>query len=163
MGKGYSNGTKTGYGIYNGTDYTEASPLVITAGNKVKLVNNAASTVLSQLPEGQDLWDPVTNKITPINDGDGYLLRVDFTAANTSNTGALELTLDIGGSLGEILARPDTFIRGTNIFRRFTSTSMIYSLGTFLANGGELFLESIRGTTSLYDLTIIISRFHEAK
>lgn len=165
MGTGYNGSAlmPSGYGVYNGTNYTSGAPLVITEGSKVKLLNNAASAILGQLPDGQRLWDSSTNKITPINSGDSYVMRVDFTAANTSNTGAIELTLNIGGTQGDILAIPSSFIRGVNVFRRFTTSSLIFTLDTFIQNGGELYLESIRGTTSLYDLTIVLARVHEAK
>ncbi len=159
-------GKITGWAQYSDTQYTSTSPLIVTNGSNVNLTNNAGNTIKSQLPEGvTDLYDNVAGKITPDTSGDMYELRVDFTAFTTSNTGYGELTLDIGGSLGVILSIPVTFPRGTGISnsRAFSRTTLMYTLDTFLQNGGRLKYESIRGNTSVYDIVYVISRIHKGR
>ncbi len=151
----------TGWAQYNDDQYTSGSPLVITAGSTVTLTNNGATSIKTHLPDGiTDLYDTVTNKITPENIGDTYLLRIDFTTFTNSNNGLAELDLDIGGSQGVILRRLINFPRGTGLAnaREYSSTSLVFTLDTFVANGGELKIVGINGITSVFDISFLISR-----
>jgi hypothetical protein len=155
----------TGWASYNDDQYTSGSPLVITAGSTVQLTNNAASSIKTHLPNGiTDFWNSSTNVITPENSGDAYMLRVSFTAFTDNNNGLAESQLDIGGSQGIIDRRLINFPRGTGLgnARNISYTSLIFSLDTFLANGGTLQIEGITGTTSIYDISILIARIHKA-
>ena len=148
----------TGWGSYSDDEYTESSTLVITAGNGAVLTNNAASIFAPNLPlDVETLW--VDDKIKGVGLNDGCLIRIDFQAYTTSNTGYGEIHLDIGGDQGVILEVPVDFPRGTGLpnVRSFSETVFYYTSSTFLANGGTLIYNSIRGTTSIYDITFVIS------
>lgn len=162
---GNSNSSESGWAQYNDDQYTELSPLVIPTGQRVKLPNNAANIINSQLPTGVlEFYNGTTQKITPDSVGDSYMLRVNFKAFTDDNNGYAELQLDIGGTQGIILERGLNFPRGTGSsnVRSFSSSSLIYTLGQFVSNGGELFINNIRGTTSIYDISYVISRDHKA-
>ena len=160
-----ANDIGTGWAQYSDTVYTSGSPLLVTQGTEVALTNNAGSTITSNLPTGVTaFYDGTTNLITPENSGDAYMLRVDFSAWNTVTEGYGVVKLDIGGGIGVILNRSVQFPRGSGSgnVRLFTSSSLIYTLGTFIANGGTLTFESVRGNTSIYDINFVISRVHKA-
>lgn len=114
--------------------------------------------------ETDPLYDGALNKITPDKSGDGYLLRIGFKRFTTSNTGYGEITLDIGQD-DPILDIPVTFPRGTGVInaRTFVSTDFIFSGDDFIANGGSLYFESVRGTTSIYDIRYLIARVHKSR
>lgn len=165
VGSDGSNLAESGWAQYSDDQYTELSPLVISVGQRVKLSNNAANIINSQLPVGvSDFYDGTTEKITPDLVGDSYMLRVNFKAFTDDNNGYAELQLDIGGAQGVILERGLSFPRGTgpSNVRSFSTSSLIYTLGQFVSNGGELFIDNIRGTTSIYDISYVISRDHKA-
>lgn len=153
----------TGWAQYSDGQYTSASPQLVNEGITAVLGNNAASVIDSHLPPGiTELYDGT--KITPENSGDAYLLRVNFKAFTSSQNGVLEVALDIGGAQGVILSEDVAFPRGTGSgnVRDITRTFLIYSLGTFIANGGEIKVTSVRGNTSIYETTYVISRVHKA-
>lgn len=155
----------TGWAQYKDTVYTSGSPLTVTQGSTVVLSNNAGSTITSHLPTGVSaFYDGATNKITPENSGDFYEIRIDFNTWTNNNNGLAVIKLDIGGTQGVILQRLVNFPRGTGSgnVRSYSTTTGVYSLGTFVANGGELQIESITGTTTIYDITFVISRTHKA-
>lgn len=157
-----------GWAQYSDGQYTSASPLVVGVGVTVPLTNNAATTIKSQLPTGvTDFYDSVTNTITPDTLGDGYIIRINMKTYSTSNTGYGELCIDIGDGVTpvEIIELPVNFPRGTgqvNV-RPYTSTSFIFALDTFIANGGKVYYESVRGDTSIYDIVFLIERTSNGK
>lgn len=154
-----------GYGVYVGTNYTQASPLVVTAGQRVPLLNNAVSGDRSQLPkDGSDFYDGLTNKLISDTIGDEYTIRINFKAFTSSNTGYGEIDVDIG-LVDPILVLPVNFPRGSGAgnTRPQTLDSKYFTAATFVANGGDLYYESIRGTTTIYDLSYYISRIHKGR
>lgn len=156
----------TGWAKYTYGQYTIGSPLVITAGDTATITINNASTITSQLPLGVDsLWDSANNKIIPENSGDAYLIRIDFITYTNNNNGLANYLLDIGGSQGVILKRLINFPRGTGSgnARDYSTTTMVYALNTFVANGGEIKITSITGTTTIYDINLVITRIHKAR
>lgn len=155
-----------GWAQYSDTQYTLSSPLVVSQGSEVALTNNAGSAITSQLPLGVDkMYNGTTNKLIPVKFGDGYLLRIDFGRYTTSQTGYGEVHLDIGGAQGKIITIPVDFPRGTGVSnaKPFTATEFVYSFGDFIANGGTLTYESVRGITSVYDIKFIITKVTDGK
>lgn len=154
----------TGWGFYSDTQYTEASPLVVTAGSRVALPNNKGTVIESHLPTGiTTLYDGT--RITPQKVGDGYELRIGFKAKTSSNNGGFLVDLDIsaaGDGSNVILERSSRFLRGTNTEQKFSFTSSLFSLNTFVANGGLLTFESITGNSSIYEINYLIKKDHDA-
>lgn len=155
-----------GWAQYGDDEYTSSNLFVVNVGDRLKLPNNGNSNITKELPTGvTELYDSTNQKIIGVENGDGYLLRINFKAFTDNNNGYAELSLDIGGTQGEIIETPVIFPRGTgsNNVRPYTSTTLTYSLGTFVANGGDIYIEGVRGTTSIYDITYVIQRTYIAK
>lgn len=155
----------TGWAQYGDTEYEELSSFVVNAGDNLPLPNNAGLVLSSQIPVATDpLYSGVSGKITPDKEGDAYLLRIGFKRFTTSNTGYGEITLDIGQAT-PILTIPVNFPRGSgsNNTSSFVVTELIFSGSDFVTNGGQLFYESVRGNTSIYDIRYLISRIHKAR
>jgi hypothetical protein len=156
---------RTGWAQYSDTLHTLASPLVIAAGVTTPLTNNAGSTIKSQLPAGvTDLYDGT--RLISDDLGAAYMVRIGFTVSNSSQTGAFSLSADISaagdGSI-TIFDRVSSLARGANTPQAYNTTNLTYSLGTFLANGALLRFESITGTSSIYDITYVISKIHKGR
>jgi len=156
-----------GWAQYKDDQYTSGSPLVINSGSTTTIDNNSATSITSQLPIGVDsFYDNATSRITPENSGDAYLLRVDFSAFTSSPSGLAKVKIDIGDGItpNVILERSFTFPKGTGLSNatNYSTTTSIYSLGTFLANGGLVQVESVTGNTSVYDINFVITRVHKA-
>ena len=155
----------TGWVQYNDTVYTESNPLVVSSGTNILLPNNAGVILKDQIPVGTDpLYNGTTNKILPDKEQDAYLLRVGFKRFTSSNTGYGEITLNIGQT-DPILDIPVNFPRGTGSenVRTFIVTELLFSGVDFVNNGGQLFYESVRGNTSIYDIRYMIARVHKAR
>lgn len=155
----------TGWAIYLDDQYTEGSPLTITEGQTVQITNNAANVINSQLPEGVNtFYDPISDRIQGINVGDAYTVRLSFKAKTNNNNGYAEIDFNIGASVGDvvILTESINFPRGQGVERTFTTTDLLYSLDTYVANGCAFEVRGIRGTTTIYDISIMVARIHKA-
>lgn len=151
-----------GFGNY---DDDASSDLTITS-TPSKLTINALGSQTNEayLPYEirgvSSLWDSVTNKITPINIGDEYNLRVDFTiSAKTGSPSEIDFTVDIGGqsTITIPILKRTIPITKTAPFS-FNIGFPIYGLDTFKANGGQLFLNVNSGTVTVTARDIYISR-----
>jgi hypothetical protein len=155
----------TGYAQYADTTYTLASPLQILAGQNVLIPNNAGLVLNDQIPVDTDtLYMAAGNKFTPDKSGDTYLLRIGFQGYNSLNEGYGEVTLNIGQAI-PILNFPINFPRGggSSNKRHFVTTELVFSGEHIVNNGGQLFYESIRGNSYIYDIRYVISRIHKAR
>jgi len=155
----------TGWVTYSDTDHDVDNPFVILSDERLVIPDNAQEGISSQIPlETDPLYNGLDNKLTPHENGDAYLLRISFKRYTTSNTGYGEITLDIGQD-EPILDIPVTFPRGigVNNARTFVVTELLFSGTDFVTNGGQLYYESVRGNTSIYDIRYMISRIHKAR
>lgn len=154
-----------GYAVYTDTEYTLENPFVIPNGQRLKIPNNAVVKNDTNLPfDMVKLFDETTQKLVSINENDEFSIRIRFDTFTTSNTGYAEIDLDIGGSLGSIMNIPVFFPRGAgqNNVRKFSEMSKYFTGSTFISNGGELFIESVRGNTNIFNISFYISRTYKA-
>lgn len=154
----------TGWAIYNDSQYTQASPLVINEGVTTKITINGATSIKNQLPNDvSDWWNSTTNKITPSLAGDSYIVNLRFTATSSSNTGLADVEVDIGGTLNVIDGSTVSLRKGTGNTQRVSLKFDLYAASTFISNGGEIKLRSIDGNTSIYNISVKITRVHKSK
>jgi hypothetical protein len=112
------------------------------------------------LPAGvTDFWDTTNNKITPQKVGDAYDLRIDFTVDVPANTESITLELDIGDGSPDIpvVTRGIQFSEG-GAGQLVSIGFPIFSLSTFLANGGKIYLTPSAAGFDLYNFQIFIKR-----
>lgn len=151
-----------GWVRYKDDAYTEVAPFSVSLGDTATLFNNAANVIDNYIPNDLDsLWNRTDSTIMAQKIGDAYLVRIDFTAKSSQSEGYGTLSLDIGGAIGPIVNRLFTFPRGADIPHKFSITTLLYSLDTFIANGAKIKISSGRGDLSLYDVNFVFSRvFH---
>ena len=156
---------RTGYAVYNDTQYTSGNPLVVAQGSTVSLPNNAGTVLVDQLPAGvTSLYDGA--RLVSNDNRAAYMIRINFTVSNSSQTGSFELDFDISaagdGSI-PILSRTTALARGANTPQPVSYSEMYFSRETFVANGALLQFISISGTSSIYDISYVISKIHKGR
>lgn len=152
-----------GWAQYEDDTYTSGSPLSITAaGGDVLLECDGAgsNTVTSELPsDGALLWDTTNDKFLSGNIGDAFDVRVDFDAKNTNVTGAFDMKIDIGDPSGIVIVeRTLTFAKGANTEQHFSIGFPLYSMATFVANGAKIYINSITGDTTMYNISVFAKK-----
>lgn len=144
--------------------YTVGSPKAITGGVRTKLDISADSVIESQAPVGTTaatFWDNTNKKMLTENSGDAYIVRLNATIDPATTNTYFTLELDIGGSQGAILSRTQSLSKGSAI-DTYSTTNLIYALGTFAANGGEFYITP-NNNIDIYDMSLVIARTHRAK
>ena len=153
----------TGWAIYNDSAHTSSSPLVSSLGVRTKITNNASVVINDQLPVGvSSFWDSSANKITPDGSGDSYIINIRFVAVSTSNQGLADIEIDIGGNQTVVSGSTISMRKGTGAAQRINLNFDVYTGDTFLENGGEIYITSIDGDTSIHDVRLKITRVHKA-
>lgn len=150
--------TKLGWILYGDDQYTSGSPLVVTAGTTVNLPNNAATTITSSAPLGTSFYNGT--KITPDNVGDAFTISLRVTVESSINEGALAITLDIGDGItpNVIIGDSRRLVRGSGTPQNVVFDFTVFSLATFVANGGQLKFEAVAGNLSVYDINMMVQR-----
>tara|TARA_R110000796_G_scaffold192122_1_gene308858 strand:- start:23 stop:580 length:558 start_codon:yes stop_codon:yes gene_type:complete len=156
---------RTGYATYTDTQYTIGSPLVVAQGTTVDLANNAGVSLSDQLPTGvTTLYDGL--RLVSNDNRAAYVIRINFTVANSSQTGSFELNFDISaagdGSI-PILSRTTALARGANTPQPVSYTELYFSRETFVDNGALLKFTAISGTSSIYGISYVISKIHKGR
>ena len=153
-----------GWGYYI-EDQTVASTQVLTTTPQKLTIDGLGSTSSSdylplEIRGISELWDTATNKITPINIGDDYILRIDMgVTAKTGSPTELKVELDIGGGATPSIVIVERFISTAKAPPyNFSVAFPIFCLGTFIANGGQLFLSTNAGTLTIKERGISIHR-----
>ena len=155
----------TGWGFY--ADNGAAQTFNTTAA-KMLIDGAGATTETSYLPPairgtGQ-LWDTTNSKITPIANGDAYDVRLSLpVTGETGSPTEVQVELDIGGGATPSISILSVF-RSTGRSTPYTVTVAfpIFSLSTFLSNGGQIFLTTDTGSVTVTNPTILITRTHGA-
>lgn len=153
----------SGWGDYVDTQYTSGSPLSLPANTDTKLPNNGTSIASSQLPDGIELYDNVTGTITG-REGDALLITVEMVVVPQAvQSELLTAWIDIGlpGNV-RLYERPITFPRGLGMPQPVTFTTGAYTLDTWEANGGEIFLRG-DGAFEIYDIRFVVFRLHKSR
>lgn len=154
----------TGWGNYN--DLSSGSQVFNTTASKLQIDGGGSESSSSYLPRSirgsSELWDTTNDKITPIAVGDAYTVRLNLSiASKTGSPNYLNLELDIGGLTSPsnvILVKPLSTLSSTPY--EMSNTFSIYTLSTFLANGGQIFLSTDTGTVTVDDASVLITRTH---
>lgn len=141
--------------------YTEQSPLRINPNTRTQLPINRDSVINSELPVGvTQFWNDTTNKFEPIKSGDFYVIRLIFTVKPQQNNRVLDLTLDIGGSQGEIYADFKSLVKGAGTPTIVSEIIPVFTLGTFIANGGAFYIKC-NTRLDVYDISILITKTYD--
>lgn len=140
-----------------------STPQVFT-GTPTKVLISGSSVIDTYLPDGvTEMYDTTDNEIIPTGVGDTYDLRLIMQiTATVSNPTRAKLYLDIGGDTtvtNAIVEDSKTLRTGA---QPILFTFPYYSLATFLANNGQLFVEVDSGSITVSTKTLFIERKSKA-
>lgn len=153
-----------GWGYYVDAETTPATQTISTTPSKLQIDSLGGLSDSSYLPNEirgvSELWDATTNKVTPINIGDSYDVRVSLTiTAKGGSPNVLVVILDIGGGATVTINISEYQIPVVSSVPFSATVSLpIFCLSTFKTNGGQLFLSTDAGTLTVSSRTIFIKR-----
>ena len=152
----------TGWGNYADGETSPATLSVSTT--PTKLLVDGTSSLSDYLPISirgvSELWDTTTDKIIPITVGDSYDVRVNIeVTAKGGGASAINVILDIGGGGSPTINVVEAQIPITkSVPLTSIATFPIFTLATFIANGGQIFLSTDTGTATVGSRSITIIR-----
>ncbi|WP_242118764.1 hypothetical protein [Aestuariivivens sediminicola] len=153
----------TGWADYVDGVYTSASPLALTASNKVTLPNNAMTIRDSQKPTDITTFYNASNSTITGRNGDGINVNIEFKARpTTAAVTKLTVAIDIGGAVGEIYIRDFIMSKGNGVEHYYLSSFSAYTLDTWEANGGTVKIVS-DASAEIYDIRYVVTRTHKAR
>lgn len=166
-----SDGSGSGSWTYWPTgwaSYTAASGAQNFTTTAAKLIIDGTGTSIethlpSEIRGSGSLWNTGTSEIKPIAVGDAYTLRLDLPVTARTTATFLTVGIDIGGG-----ATPTNYINETRIdCDRSTPFDLsvsipIYTLNTFVTNGGQIFIVTNSGDLDIDQPRILITRTHGA-
>lgn len=154
--------------ITGGTSGATATLRLIDGGDYYFLGNSstpfqAAETVTGGTSGATATVSSLLDPIITGQNGDGYVITVDLKAKPTNaGTSYVEIWFDIGGAVGELYRRINTFPKGNGVERPITLSTLVYTLNTWEANGAKVYIES-DNTCDIYDIRFVIARTHRAR
>jgi hypothetical protein len=154
-----------GWAFYDdGDTVTQTAPAL--QANAVKfsvdgLGSNTDETHEPKVIRGiSSLWDVATDDILPVTSGDSYMLRIAFTlTAKSGNPSFMTVALDIGATGAITIPIAQLSVVTPNSFPRNVMLPIpIFTLDTFLANGGQIFMYTDAGSIDIEERSIFIER-----
>lgn len=144
--------------------FTAASPFTVLQGDTSIWEIRGTTAIRTQLPVGVDsFWDGTAHAFFPASIGDGYDIRLDFVAETSTNGGFIELEIDIGPPQGVIVRRLVSFPKGSGFEHAFSVSFPVYTLNTFVANGGQIKIASLNGNTNMHSPGLFIKKDYHAR
>ena len=156
--------TPAGWGFYVDNETAPVTQVFNTTPSKLQIDGAGSTSSELYLPKSirgvDSFWDTTNDCIKPITEGDAYDIRVTVNIISDSgNPNVLECELDIGGGVSPsiVIVTQDLAVIKTPPYE-LVFTFPIFSLSTFIANGGQLFLNTDTGSVTVQARTILISR-----
>ncbi|AZQ42849.1 hypothetical protein [Nonlabens ponticola] len=158
-----TNSDYTGWAVYNDTQFTDTSPGLVAANTTYYLPNNAGSKIESQLPvDVSEFYNVASQTITGRN-GDGLNVVIEFKMRPRTNEDTrVTLSINIGGTVGNIYTRDFVLTKGNGIEHYYLSSFNAYTLNTWEANGGRVLIRCTE-PVDIYDIRYVLTRTHKAR
>lgn len=160
---GTSTANGSGWALYRDTVNTSVTPLTLIAQQPTYIPNNAGVIFDTQLPTGvTSFYNTSTQKITPAQRNDYYIITARFKAISSINGSFLDLGLDTQGLNGYIFKETLPFTKGAGVEQAYSYKCPGFVSANFLTNGGRIVATANNGNIELYDIEYQIARVHTA-
>ena len=137
--------------------HTHGSQQLVSSGVRTKLLcDGAGGEIVSFGRSSRIRWDTASSKLIAADDYSNHAevrISMDVTASVAERE--LLVEIDIGGTVGVIVADSGRLGRAAGAPETQTFSFPVYSLGTFAANGAELFL-TVDGAVTLDNVTVAV-------
>jgi hypothetical protein len=153
-----------GWGFYVDSETSPTTQTITTTPIKLQVDGAGGTSESGYLPREirgiSELWDTTNDKIIAITLGDGYDIRIDLEiTGKTSNPNVIDVIVDIGGAAGITIPIVETEVPVIKSVPFSVSIALpLFSLSTFLTNGGQIFLATDVGTLTVASRSILIKR-----
>lgn len=149
--------TSPGWARYVDTQYTQASPFLLTDGVQVILPNNGGSTTKSRI--SSDFYDSSTKKIVGLKLNEVQIISIEFKAeAPNANQTYLDLAIANGGGNIQNLEKAIGFVRGNATPEIFHNIFQYYIDQDFIDNGATIKIKTVGGSGTIWDIEYFIQR-----
>jgi hypothetical protein len=149
--------TSPGWARYVDTQYTQASPFLLTDGVQVILPNNGGSTTKSRI--SSDFYDSSTKKIVGLKLNEVQIISIEFKAeAPNANQTYLDLAITNGGGNIQNLEKAIGFVRGNATPEIFHNMFQYYIDQEFIDNGATIKIKTVGGSGTIWDIEYFIQR-----
>lgn len=153
-----------GWGIYSDGLTTTPTQVIGITPQLISIDGLGSTSNSDYLPREirgtGELWDTVNNKIIPIGMGDSHSMRLDLEIITESaNPEELDFGLDIGGGASPSIVIVQKLISlGKSTPYQISISFPFFTLSSFLANGGQLFVATNTGTVTIAKRSIMVTR-----
>ena len=159
----YSNGTnwindelERGWVEIVDTTYTSGSPKTYAADTRTLFEIHADTTNSDYSPTGDaSWWDGVNYIFQPTVLGAYYEIRLNMIIDNFTADRDIKIELDIGGSVGVVYAKNIRLSKVTAA-QEESVVIPVYTLSTFIANGGKFYITPSGTSVDIHDVTLVI-------
>jgi hypothetical protein len=154
----------TGWASYVDTQYTTSgTAFALAADTDTALPNNSGTVIDSQKPEDIDEFYDGTVIKGRNGDGLGVLIYFKAIPGNVS-VEALDVWIDIGGSVGELYRQSFSFPKGAGVEKGVVyALPAAYTLDTWEANGGTVKVRAVGGPIDVYAINYNFNRNSRAR
>jgi hypothetical protein len=152
--------SKRGWILVSDKKFTERDPFVVPKNKRVKIDLPEVGFLTQYSPTGEAAWwDKENSKFQPSNLGAMWNIRLNVTIEGKRDREDLFFDMDIG--LADPIWSDNYYLSDKKLVRSISLPAPIYTLGTFVQNGGELYAT---GTDEfyLYDMSLLIQKLWNA-
>ena len=147
---------RVGWARYDDTQYTSATPYVMTGETPFTASNNAGSVINTHIHSTVPFYDSDTQKIKAENENDVYFLTLAFKATISNANGFLDIFMEGGnGTPYERVHQTVVFPKGNNVEHTFAINLPYYADSDVVTNGLSLKVESSHDG-EIYDVIYFI-------
>jgi len=150
-----------GWSMHTDSTYTAGSPLSIPVDTRTKLTIDGlgSDTNTTYAPPDGAIWDSINNRLTPNVVGSAFDLRLSiFSSYDSGASAKLDLEIDIGGSIGNVYIQHNIFAKGPNETNEMAWSVPIFTLDTFVANGGTLYITPRESAIKIWNIKLMITQ-----
>lgn len=155
--------TGAGWGFWADSQYTEASPRTITAGQRTQLtIDGLGSRTnlenLNTLPS--TVW--YNDTFWPVNVGDRYAARLNLVMSRTGNSNWEFAIFEFEVGSFNALTVQQPLYKNIGEPQAVTLSDDLFSLETFVSNGGRIYVTATEQIT-IWDTTVFFAREYVPK
>lgn len=148
--------TRTGWGTYKDTQYTDTSTLNIPVSSEQVLPNNAV-TKLEKLPSNVSTFYQAVSQKYLLEDSSGfYNVRVRFKVIPSSTAGTINLSMSKATT--DVPFSEDKSLRGDNKIQEMSFNTVIYGDAALSTNGLTIRAKTFDRAVSIYNIEVTIAK-----
>jgi hypothetical protein len=155
----------SGWAFYRDDTYDTNNPFPVTADTDTVLQFNKDTVIETQLPLGDGTWLEVDSPGPLLNahrNGDAISVTFGFIVEPSANNVAIDVWLELGGSIGEVFRSTRRLARGQNVPQYLSTTWTMFQGETWVENGAQFYVNAT-SNCNLYGFELTVALLHRAR